>query len=56
MQNFKFVDDEIITELVNKEVQEAEKANTSWIIEGFPRTRGQALSFAKLGVVPDKMI
>ena len=56
MQNFQYVDDEIVIELVNKEITEAEKANTSWIIEGFPRTRVQALSFAKLGVVPDKMI
>jgi len=28
----------------------------SWIIEGFPRTRVQALSIQKMGIVPDKFV
>jgi adenylate kinase len=33
-----------------------EKENQSWIIEGFPRTRVQALSMQKIGILPDKFI
>jgi len=46
----------VVIDLVAKEIAEAEKLNKSWIIEGFPRTRVQAHAFAKLGVVPDKLI
>lgn len=28
----------------------------SWIVEGFPRTRAQALALQKLGIVPDKFV
>ena len=52
----KYVDDDIVIDLVAKEIQEAERCNQSYIIEGFPRTRIQAMAFAKLGVVPDKII
>ena len=55
-QTLGFVPDDIVIDVISKEIAEAEKSNTSWIIEGFPRTRVQALSFAKLGVVPDKLI
>jgi adenylate kinase family enzyme len=30
--------------------------STSWIIEGFPRTRLQAIALQKMSVVPDKFI
>lgn len=43
-------------ELVKKEIDEHEKKNMSWIIQGFPRTRVQALSLQKMGVIPDKFI
>jgi len=33
-----------------------EKDNVSWIIEGFPRTKVQALSLQKIGIIPDKFI
>lgn len=33
-----------------------EKENTSWIIEGFPRTRVQALALQKIGIIPDRFI
>jgi adenylate kinase family enzyme len=42
---FRFlVDDEIVIELVEKEVQNYENKAQSWIVQGFPRTRVQALS------------
>ena len=39
-----YVDDSIVIELIKKEIMTQEKENQSWIIEGFPRTRVQALS------------
>lgn len=54
---FKFtVDDEIVIELVEKEIQTYEKKAQSWIIQGFPRTRVQALSLQRMGIIPDKLI
>lgn len=49
LQNFItlfIVDDNIVIDLVKKEIQkvENEKQSESWIIEGFPRTKVQALS------------
>ena len=50
------VDDEIVIELVKKEIEGYEKKHQSWIIQGFPRTRVQALSLQKMGIIPDKFI
>jgi adenylate kinase family enzyme len=33
------VSDHVVIELVKKQVQQYEKDNVSWIIEGFPRTK-----------------
>jgi adenylate kinase len=56
LTSFSYIDDDIVIEVVKKEIEEAEKANTSWIIEGFPRTRVQALALQKMGIVPDKFV
>jgi adenylate kinase family enzyme len=50
------VDDEIVIELVEKEIQGFEKKSQSWIIQGFPRTRVQALALQKMSIIPDKFI
>ena len=50
------VDDEIVIELIKKEIEGYEKKHQSWIIQGFPRTRVQALSLQKMGIIPDKFI
>ena len=50
------VDDEIVIDLVKRDIQEAEKEKKSWILEGFPRTKNQALSLQKLGILPNKVI
>lgn len=44
LQTFHYVDDDIVIEIVNREIQEAEKQNASWILEGFPRTHVQGLA------------
>ena len=38
------VDDNIVIDLVKKEILKTEKEGKSWIIEGFPRTKVQALA------------
>lgn len=54
--NFKFVDDEIVIDLVKKEIDGYEKKQFSWIIQGFPRTKVQALSLQKMKIIPDKFV
>lgn len=55
---YSFVKDEIVIDLVKQQIEQIEKESngTSWIIEGFPRTRLQAIAFQKMGIVPDKFI
>ena len=43
-KNFTNVKDEIVNELVKLHIELLEKDQKSWIIEGFPRTRQQALA------------
>lgn len=50
------VDDSIVNELVKRQVEFYEKDNISWVIEGFPRTKSQALSLQKVGIIPDRFI
>jgi len=42
--------------LVDEQIQEAEAQGKSWIIQGFPRTKVQALALQKMGIIPDKML
>jgi adenylate kinase len=58
-KNYSYVKDEIVIELVKMQIEQLEKdshGSTSWIIEGFPRTRLQAIALQKMSVVPDKFI
>jgi adenylate kinase len=58
-KTYSYVKDEIVIELVKMQIEQLEKDNqgsTSWIIEGFPRTRLQAIALQKMGIVPDKFI
>lgn len=51
-----FVPDDVVISVVQKKIQTCEKECRHWIIEGFPRTRVQALALEQCGVIPDKMI
>ena len=53
-KTYSYVKDEIVTELVKNQIEALEKEQKSWIIEGFPRTRQQALALLKMGIIPDK--
>ena len=50
------VDDSIVIEIIKKEVKACDEKVQSWIIQVFPRTKAQALSLQKLGIIPDKFI
>lgn len=50
------VPDDVVISVVKKKIAACEKECRHWIIEGFPRTRVQALSMEQLGIIPDKMI
>ena len=43
-------------DLVRAEIENYEKKQFSWIIQGFPWTRVQALELQKMAIVPDKFI
>lgn len=50
------MNDDIVIDLVKKEIADCERKNRSFIVSGFPRTKYQALSMQKLGIIPDKFV
>ena len=55
-KSYSYVPDEVVMELVKRELQQYETEKKSWIMEGFPRTRVQALALQRMGIIPDKFI
>lgn len=43
-------------DLVEGAIKAAEEKNHSWILQGFPRTKVQALALQKMGIIPDKFM
>lgn len=37
-------------------MKQFEEKRQSWIIQGFPRTKTQALALQKMGLIPDKFV
>lgn len=54
--NILIVDDQIVIDLVRKEIETCEQEKMSWVIQGFPRTKVQALALQQIKVIPDKFI
>ena len=52
----RLVDDEIAIELVRNQLIKYEEENVSYIIEGFPRNRNQAIFLQSIGLLPDNII
>ena len=50
------VDDSIVIELVRNQLIKYEENNESYIIEGFPKNRTQAIFLQSVGLLPDNMI
>lgn len=55
-KTYSYVKDETVIKLVKGHIDALEKERKSWIIEGFPRTRKQALALQKMGFILDKFI
>lgn len=54
-----YVPDDLVIDVVKKKITATEKEcrqGGHWIIEGFPRTKVQALAMEQIGIIPDKMI
>ena len=41
---YQYIDDQIVTDLVKEQIDRAEMKGDSWILQGFPRTKVQALA------------
>ena len=63
-KKYQYIEDEIVIDLVQKHIEECEREAknsqesdklTGWILEGFPRTRLQALALQKMKIFPDKI-
>ena len=52
----RLVDDEIAIDLVRNQLIKFEEENKSYIIEGFPRNRNQAIFLQSIGLLPDNII
>tara|TARA_B110000305_G_C18929519_1_gene398906 strand:- start:42 stop:443 length:402 start_codon:yes stop_codon:yes gene_type:complete len=60
-KKYSYIEDEVVIDLVQKEIEACENAkdsqgrpNSGWILEGFPRTRIQALALQNMKIIPDK--
>ena len=56
IRNFSNVRDEIVIEIVIKHLEQLEKENKSYILEGFPKTKQQGLTLQKAGIIPNTFI
>jgi len=52
----RLVDDETVIDLLRNQIIKFEEENISYIIEGFPRNRTQAIFLQSLGLLPDHII
>lgn len=56
IKSSRLVPDEIIIDLLKQELVRLEKSNQSYIVEGFPRNRVQAMFLKSVGILPDNVI
>lgn len=56
LEQHEYCDDEDTVEAVQKQIQEQEKAGKSYLLQGFPRTKYQAMQMKRMGIVPDRII
>lgn len=54
-KSYSYIKDEIVIDLVQNQIELCEKHNQGWILEGFPRTRMQALALQNMKIIPDKI-
>ena len=52
----RLVDDESVIDLLREKIIKFEEENASYIIEGFPKNKTQAIFLQSLGLLPDNII
>ena len=55
-KSYSLVKDEIVINIVKKEIETMNKEKKSFILSGFPRTRAQGLAMQRAGIFPDAFI
>ncbi|EGR29649.1 hypothetical protein IMG5_151980 [Ichthyophthirius multifiliis] len=55
-QQLSYVKDDIIIQLVKQEIEQLESNKQNYFLEGFPKTRVQAIALQKAGIIPDTFI
>ena len=56
LKNFTYVKDDVVVEIVKKEINQLEKEKKNYIIEGFTKTRVQGLAMQNAGIIPNAFI
>lgn len=56
MSKGMLVPDELITELVRDRLSQPDVQQKGWLLDGFPRTRSQAISLQTAGIIPHALV
>lgn len=56
LKNYRYIPDDIVIYIIKNYILKWENEYQNWILEGFPRTKAQALTLQKIGIIPDKFI
>lgn len=56
MRQFRYVSDELVNEVVLKNLKQLEEEKKNVILEGYPKTRMQALRMQKEGIIPHSFV
>lgn len=56
MSNGQLVPDDLINDIVFQKLNSAECQAKGWLLDGYPRTKAQALSLQSHGIYPDKCV
>lgn len=56
LKNYRYIPDNVIGYVIKNHILKCENEFKNWILEGYPRTKAQALSLQKIGIIPDKFI
>ena len=55
-KKFQLVNDDTVVQIVKKEIETLQREKKGFILEGFPKTRVQALAMQRAGIIPDTFI
>lgn len=56
LKTYRYIPDDVIGYIIKNHILKCENEYQNWVLEGFPRTKAQALSLQKIGIIPDKFI